>query len=234
VTVQVQAIINMIQPALLTTIETETAPSPTASIIWMHGLGASGHDFAGIIPALDLPAGLAIRFIFPHAPQQAVSINNGLVMPAWYDIRSDRFDDNEDTAGIRTSSQAIIRLIQQEHERGITSNRIILAGFSQGGAIALHCGLHYPQRLAGIIALSTYLPQADGLPGLSKTSPPILMMHGNADPIVPLALAEQSQQQLSVAGYDIDWHCYPMEHNVCAEEISEIGRWISLHLGQVS
>jgi len=216
----------------LSVIETETAAKPTASVIWLHGLGASGHDFAGVIPALELPTGLGIRFIFPHAPEQAVSINNGIIMPAWYDIRSDRFDDNEDASGIRASSQAIIKLMQQEHERGIAYECIILAGFSQGGAIALHCGLHYPQQLAGIIALSTYLPQTDGLPDHTKDSPSILMMHGQSDPIVPLALAESSHQQLNKAGYNVDWHCYPMEHNVCTEEVSEIGRWIKTRLDQ--
>ena len=216
----------------LAVIETESAPAPTASIIWLHGLGASGDDFAGIIPALNLPPGLAIRFIFPHAPQQPVSINNGFVMPAWYDIRSDRFDNKVDDAGIRASTQAIMALMQQEQSRGIDSSRIILAGFSQGGAIALHCGLHFPQPLAGIIALSTYLPPTDGLPGHAAGSPAILMMHGDADPVVPLALAEASRQRLVTAGYALDWHCYPMEHNVCTEEVSEIGRWISARLEQ--
>jgi len=212
---------------LLPGIETETAARPTASIIWMHGLGASGHDFAGVVPALALPAGLALRFIFPHAPQRPVTINNGYVMPAWYDIRNERFNDGEDAAGIEASAQAIMQLVQQEMARGIDSRRIILAGFSQGGAIALHCGLHSPLPLAGIIALSSYLPLADRLPEHTDISPPILMLQGSADPIVPLALAEHSRQQLLAAGYRIDWHSYPIEHTVCAEEITEIGRWIS-------
>jgi len=219
------------QPGLLAAIETHTGSIPNASIdasiIWLHGLGADGHDFEGVIPALELDAQLAIRFIFPHAPQRAVTINNGMVMPAWYDIYNDRFVDGEDAEGIKASSQAVSALIQREIDRGIDSQRIILAGFSQGGAIALHCGLNASLSLAGILALSTYLPLAHTLPSPSSLSPPILMAHGQYDTVVPLPLANQSYRLLSSAGYNIEWQEYPIEHSVSLEELAAIGQWIN-------
>jgi len=218
---------------LLDCIEIETAPEPDASIIWLHGLGASGDDFAGVIPALDLPPGLAIRFIFPHAPQQPVSINNGLVMPAWYDIRTAHFIDAEDEDGIRTSARAIGNLIEHEQDRGINSQRIILAGFSQGGAIALFCGLRYPQSLAGVIALSTYLPLARQT--LKECTAinlnlPVFLAHGTQDAVVPLALGEQTHALLANHGYAVEWHEYPLEHNVSIDEIRDTGAWIAHRL----
>ena len=214
------------EPGQLSALVTETAPHPTSCIIWLHGLGADGHDFAGVVPYLNLPAGMGIRFIFPHAPSIPVTINQGMIMPAWYDIHDASFLRQPDISGIERSTQAIMEIINRETERGTGAERIILAGFSQGGAIALHCGLHYPQRLAGIIALSTYLPMAERLPRAGHDAPPILMIHGSADSVVPLTLGERSRRQLEEAGYTIDWNCYPMEHNVCMEELAEIGDWI--------
>lgn len=218
---------------LLDAIIIETAPLPTASIIWLHGLGAGSDDFVGIVPQLGLASAAAIRFIFPQAPSIPITINQGMVMPGWYDIL-DTFDANfergEDEAGIRHSTRQINQLIQHEIDHGIAAQRILLVGFSQGGAIALHCGLRYPQRLAGIIALSAYLPLAATL-ALERHSAnqdtPILMMHGKADPVVPIAMAEGSQQQLAKAGYDIRWRCYPMPHTVCSHQLTDIGQWIN-------
>jgi len=211
----------------LTSIETETGPTPSDSIIWLHGLGANGHDFAGVIPALGLNDDMAIRFIFPNAPERPVTINNGTVMPAWYDIYNDRFVDGEDADGINASANAIMILIQREIERGIDSKRIILAGFSQGGAIALHCGIHSKLPLAGLLILSSYLPLAAKLPPASDSAAPIFMLHGQFDTVVPLPLAQQSQHQLAAAGYPVQWQQYPIEHNVSIEELADIGRWIS-------
>ena len=211
----------------LTGIEKSSAPNPDASVIWMHGLGADGHDFAGILPALQLPPATAVRFIFPDAPMRPVTINNGMVMRAWYDIYNDRFIDGEDEQGIVESSRLISALIDREIQRGIDSRRIILAGFSQGGAIALYCGLHHPRPLAGIIALSTYVPLADRLPPHSSNHPPILMLHGRFDGIVPLALAQQSCHLLQNAGYQMTWADYPLEHNVSLDELQTIGRWVN-------
>ena len=215
---------------LLDGIEIETAPEPGASIIWLHGLGADGHDFVGILPALRLPPGLAIRFIFPHAPRQPVSINNGMVMPAWYDISNARFTDGEDEAGIRASSQAISNLIQNEQARGVDSRRIILAGFSQGGAIALFCALRYPQPLAGVIALSTYLPlagQAFNESTAINRQLSIFLAHGTQDTVVPPALAEYTHDLLLDHDYQVEWREYPIAHTVSADEIEAIGRWIA-------
>jgi len=214
---------------LLDSIEIETGPTPGTSIIWLHGLGASGDDFAGVVPALGLPPELVIRFIFPHAPQRPVTINNGLVMPAWYDISNALFIDGEDEVGIRASSQAIGNLIRNELDRGIDSRRIILAGFSQGGAIALFCGLRYPQSLGGIIALSTYLPLArqtlDESTAVNQRLR-VFLAHGTQDPVVPLTLGEQTRGLLGNHGYPVEWHEYPLEHNVSIEEIHDIGVWI--------
>jgi len=215
------------EPAQLTGIEKTTAPNPDASIIWMHGLGADGHDFAGILPMLELSPATAVRFIFPHAPMRPVTINNGMVMRAWYNIYNDRFTDGEDEQGIMDSSQAVSALITREIQRGIDSRRIFLAGFSQGGAIALNCGLHQSRPLAGIIALSTYVPLANRLPPHNANHPPILMLHGRYDGIIPLPLAQQSYRLLQNAGYRITWADYPLEHNVSVEELQAIGRWIN-------
>jgi phospholipase/carboxylesterase len=215
-------------PAVLPCVELGPEQA-TASVIWLHGLGASGHDFEPLVPELGLPESAAVRFVFPHAPPQPVTINGGLVMPAWYDIVSPDFTRQEDAAGIRRSQQHLERLIAREQERGVPASRIVLAGFSQGGAIALHTGLRCSQRLAGILALSAYLPLADTLN--SEASPanrdvPIFMAHGLYDPIVPIELAQASCEYLRQAGYDPEWHAYAMEHTVCAEEIRDIGQWL--------
>ena len=197
------------------------------AVIWLHGLGADGHDFEPIVPELELS--LAIRFIFPHAPEIPVSINNGMVMPAWYDIKSAQINQLEDKEGIERSQQAVLALIENEIKRGIPSDKIILAGFSQGGAIALHTGLRYQKSLAGIMGLSTYLPLTDTLekeihPANRET--PILQMHGLYDQIIPLALAENTSTILQQFGYTSEFHTYPMEHSVCVEEIADISKWI--------
>ncbi|MBX9810316.1 MAG: alpha/beta fold hydrolase [Burkholderiales bacterium] len=222
---------------LLETIEIKTARNPTASVIWMHGLGADGNDFVPVVQELDLAQAPPIRFIFPHAPMQPVTINNGYVMRAWYDVS---FGDLEgksrqsDEKGVRASQAAIGKLIEREIDRGIHSKNIVLAGFSQGGAIALQTALRYPQPLAGVIALSTYLPLADSLP--QEASPanaktPIFMAHGTYDPVVPYAMGSKSREFLEKSGYNVEWYEYPMQHSVCLEEIQDIGAWLKRVLG---
>jgi phospholipase/carboxylesterase len=222
---------------LLETIEIETARNPAASVIWMHGLGADGNDFVPIVRELDLEGMPAIRFVFPHAPMRPVTINNGYVMRAWYDVsygdlegRSRRADEQ----GVRESGQAIARLIGRELDRGISSGHIVLAGFSQGGAMALHTGLRYPQPLAGIMALSTYLPLAESLTAEAapaNAGTPIFMAHGTLDPVVPYAMGAKSRDLLARLGYEVEWHEYPMPHSVCLEEIQAISAWLRKVLG---
>lgn len=206
------------------------AVPPTASVIWMHGLGADGTDFVPMVPQLRLPDGVAPRFIFPNAPERAVSVNNGMRMRAWYDIYSLGVRDREDAAGIRESAAAIHGLVDRERAAGISAGRIVLAGFSQGGAIALQAGLRYAEPLAGILALSTYLPLASTLAAeaaAANQSVPILMCHGREDPIVSLELAEKSCDTLNDLGYHPRWLDYPMQHQVCAAEIVAISRWLA-------
>lgn len=204
----------------------------THTIIWLHGLGADGHDFEPIVPELKLPG--SIRFIFPHAPSIPVTINNNMTMPAWYDIRSSQIETEEDEAGIRNSQQAIHALIKRENDRGIATNKIILAGFSQGGAIALHTGLRYPDTLAGILGLSTYLPL---VPTLEKEindancHTPIFLGHGKFDQIVPFHLAEDTQFYLKDNKIESELHRYPMEHTVSPDEVSDIAIWIKSLIG---
>jgi len=223
--------------ALLETIEVETGPRPAAAVIWMHGLGADGNDFVPVVRELGLPPTPAIRFIFPNAPMQPVTINNGYVMRAWYDVR---FGDLEgkskqaDENGVRASQAAIDRLIDREVGRGIPAARIALAGFSQGGAIALQAGLRHAQQLAGIMALSTYLPLPDSLQ--AEASPanratPIFMAHGTQDPVVPYSKGADSRAVLDGLGYQVEWHEYLMPHSVCMEEIADIGAWLTRVLG---
>lgn len=214
----------------LESIETNPQGPVTASVIWLHGLGADGGDFANIVPELKLPQNHGVRFIFPHAPYRAVTINNGYVMRAWYDILDNSFSGNEDSTGIQDSANSISMLVQKEIDRGTASNRILLAGFSQGGAIVLHAGLRFPQPLAGILALSTYLPLAQTVNNErhdSNSNIPIFMAHGRDDPIIPLALAESSCSALKTLGYPVEWHRYPMEHSVCPEEIADISGWMT-------
>ena len=215
---------------LLPSIEIETAPQPTASIIWLHGLGADGSDFVPIVPELGLPPSLAARFVFPHAPVRAVTINNGMRMRAWYDISAADLTNRADISGVRQSASALEALIERERVRGIPSERIVLAGFSQGGAIALYAGARYGHRLAGIIALSTYLIRGETL--AAEASPanrglPIFMAHGSSDPIVHFQWGEASKRLLEAQGYAVEWHAYRMEHSVCLEEVRAIGAWLS-------
>jgi phospholipase/carboxylesterase len=215
---------------LLDSIEIETAPNPDALVIWMHGLGADGHDFEPIVPELRLPATTRIRFVFPHAPLRPVTINQGHVMRAWYDIRALAGVRREDEAGVRQSARQVEALLGRERQRGIAPRRLVIAGFSQGGAMALHVGLRYPDRLAGILALSCYLPLAAALDG--ELSPanrdvPIFWAHGVHDPMIPQAMAEQGRAQLAQLGYQIDWHQYPIPHSVSAEEIADVARWLT-------
>lgn len=210
----------------LETMEIETAPSPAASIIWMHGLGADGSDFAPLADEIELP--VAVRYIFPHAPMMPVSINGGYVMRAWYDI-SDAALRREDETGVRASQTSVEVLLAREKSRGMAANRIVLAGFSQGGAIALHTGLRQGERLAGIMALSTYVPLADQLTVEANSANrelPIFMAHGTADPMIPFARAQDSRDLLLRQGYLVEWHEYRMQHSVCPEEIAAIGAWL--------
>ena len=215
---------------LLDAIEIETAPNPDAAVVWMHGLGADGHDFEPIVPELRLPATTRIRFVFPHAPLRPVTINQGHVMRAWYDIRALAGVRREDEAGVRQSARQVEALLARERQRGIAPGRIVVAGFSQGGAMALHVGLRHPDRLAGILALSCYLPIANTLD--TELSPanrdvPIFWAHGLHDPMIPQAMAEQGRAQLGELGYQIDWHQYPIPHSVSAEEIADVARWLA-------
>ena len=211
----------------LTSIEINPVGIATASVIWLHGLGASGDDFEPVIPHLKLSKTLNVRFIFPHAPEQPVTINGGYVMRAWYDIMEQSIERKIDYAGILASSKLIIQLIEKEVARGIPVSNIILAGFSQGGVVALEVGLRYQRNIAGIIALSTYLPAPDQV---RAGNTPIFIGHGSLDPVVPLALGKQARDTLLTAGYAVEWHQYAMEHSVCMEEIQEIGVWISERL----
>lgn len=199
-----------------------------AVVIWLHGLGADGHDFAPIVPELGVSAAHRLRFVFPHAAQRPVTINGGYVMRAWYDILSPRFDEAIDEAGIADSVARLHALIAREIARGMTPERIFVAGFSQGGVIALQGGLTYPAPLGGILALSTYLP----LPGqLTQTAPlPVFMGHGRQDPIVPFDLGRAAHAALIARGHKLEWHDYDMGHSVCPAEIASIGAWLNTHL----
>jgi len=206
---------------------------PQASVIWLHGLGADGHDFEPIVPELGLSPDDGIRFVFPHAPVRPVTINGGMTMRAWYDIRTFDRDGPQDEAGIRESALLLERLIERERQRGSDYQRIVVAGFSQGGAIALHTVLRFPQRLAGLMALSTWLPLAQSFreevtesvdAALRKL--PIFMAHGSFDPVLPIEFGKTTRAALQSAGFNVEWHEYPMGHAVCAEEISAVRRWL--------
>ena len=215
---------------VLPSIELETAPNPTASVIWLHGLGADGNDFVPIVPELSLPESLRVRFVFPHAPVRAVTINNGMRMRAWYDIAAADLNSRADLIGVRESQAQLEALIERENARGMPSERIVLAGFSQGGAIALYTGLRHAERLAGIMALSTYLIAPDKLAteaSAANRGVPIFMAHGTADPVVRFEWGEASKRMLEAAGYPIEWHTYRMEHSVCLEEVQAIGAWLT-------
>jgi phospholipase/carboxylesterase len=215
-------------------VELTTGANPIGTVIWLHGLGADGWDFVPLVKELPLPEGMALRFIFPHAPHMPVTINGGHVMPAWYDIKLVDIVREPDMQGIRQSHAMIEELIAYENARGVATNRIVLAGFSQGGAITLHTGTRHAQRLAGLIALSTYLADSPSLvneASAANRDVPILMVHGTRDPIVPHARGAESAKTLRDAGYNVRFDEYPMEHSVCMEEIESIAAYLHRWLG---
>jgi phospholipase/carboxylesterase len=213
----------------LETIDIETAAQPDAAVIWLHGLGADGNDFVPVVPELVRPGERAWRFIFPHAPSRPVTLNGGMRMRAWYDIRSLDRRSAEDAAGFRDTDASVRQLITREVERGIPVGRMVLAGFSQGGAVSLYTGLRYPERFAGIMALSTYLPLVDRL-AAERTAinqpTPIFMAHGLSDPVLPCHWGVESRDHLKTLGYSVEWHQYPMPHSVCAAEIADIRSYL--------
>jgi phospholipase/carboxylesterase len=213
----------------LETIEVETAPNPDAAVIWLHGLGADGHDFEPVVPQLIRPRERAWRFVFPHAPVQAVTINGGMRMRAWYDIVSLERNAIEDLEGFQRTDAAVRALIEREGTRGIAPERIVLAGFSQGGAVALYSGLRYPSRLAGVLALSCYLPLQSRLASEAAAEnggTRIFMAHGLSDGVVPLVLGVASRRLLEQSGYVVEWHQYPMAHSVCPPELADIREYL--------
>lgn len=214
-------------------VEMNTAPNPRYAVIWLHGLGADGNDFAPIVPELVAPAWPALRFVFPHAPVRPITINGGMAMRAWYDISGLEIAQRQDEAGIRASMVLLDELIAREVARGIPAQNIFLAGFSQGGAIVLCGGIRHAQRLGGIIALSTYLPMAektDAEASAANRATPIFMAHGMLDPTISHALGEMSRAYLVQRGYAVDWHTYPMAHQVCAQEIADLRVWLGARL----
>ena len=209
------------------TVEVETGPEPSASVIWLHGLGADGHDFEPIVPELRLPDTLPLRFVFPHAPVRPVTLNGGMAMRAWYDIISLDRNGPVDAAGINESSALLESLIAREEQRGIDPGRILLAGFSQGGAIAINTVLRAGRKLAGLMALSTWLALPETLQSDSvETSTPVFMAHGRFDPMIPMQYGRSAADALVDAGFDVDWHDYPMAHAVCPQEIDDIRNWL--------
>jgi phospholipase/carboxylesterase len=213
---------------VLECIEMTTGEAPELAVIWLHGLGADGHDFEPIVPELDLS--FPARFVFPHAPVRSVTINGGMAMRAWYDILGLDRDAHEDAAGIRSSAAAVAELVDREIQRGLSADRIVLAGFSQGGAIALHAALRAPRALAGVLALSTYLPLAGTLAAersAENAGIPIFMAHGTADAVLPLALGDSSRRKLEALGYAVEWRTYAMPHSVCIDEIRAVGAWLT-------
>ncbi len=215
---------------MLDCIERQTAPNPTHSIIWLHGLGADCNDFAPIEPHLVHSDWPPLRFVFPHAPVRPVTVNNGMLMRAWYDIAGFDLSQRQDEAGVRASVAQVEQLIAREAGRGVPSERVILAGFSQGGAVALATGLRHAERLGGAIALSTYLPIAE-ISAAERHSAnarlPVFMAHGSFDPVVPLRLGEISRETLRGFGHPLEWHTYPMAHQVCPQEIYDLADWLT-------
>lgn len=219
---------------LLPTVEVTTGPSPDFSVVWLHGLGADGHDFEPVVPMLGLPPTAQVRFVFPHAPVRPVTLNGGMPMRAWYDIRSLSESRDLDEAGILASARQVEALMEREVERGVPPSRQVLAGFSQGGAMALHVALRFPERLAGLIALSSYLLFAGRL--AEEASPanrdlPTFIAHGTQDPVVSYAFGEQSARHLESLGYPVEWRSYPMPHSVLPAELVDIGRFLTARLG---
>lgn len=220
--------------SLLETIQIETAPNPTAAVIWMHGLGADANDFVPIVPELNLNGCPPIRFVFPNAPTMPVTINGGYVMRAWFDVLGADMVQREDEKGLRASQHSIDALIAHEISRGIHSEKIVLAGFSQGCAMTLQTALRLPEKLAGMMCLSGYLPLAATVAlerHPANFSTPIFMAHGRGDPVIPIKRAEQSRDALHALGYQVEWHEYMMQHSVCPQEIDDIGRWLRRVLG---
>ena len=214
---------------LLENIEIETAPNPQAAIIWMHGLGADGNDFVPLVRELDLKGLPGIRFVFPHAKTIPVTINGGYIMRAWYDITGAELTRREDETGLRDSQHDVEALIAREKARGIPASRILLAGFSQGCAMTLQTGLRHPEKLAGMLCLSGYLPLADKV-GHERTeeslATPIFMAHGRQDQVVPFQRAQLSREALESMGYEVQWHEYQMQHTLCLEEVQDISAWL--------
>jgi phospholipase/carboxylesterase len=222
---------------LLESVEVETGSGSgpaDASVVWMHGLGADGHDFESIVPHLGLPATLRVRFVFPHAPMIPVSLNMGMVMRAWYDLRGASLERIEhDEPGVRRSARQVEALLRREDARGVPASRTVLAGFSQGGAMALHVGLRHPEKLAGIVALSSFLVLADKLEAEASDAnraTPVLVCHGTQDPMVPERMGSASAERLRRLGYDVAYHRFPMAHQVCLEEIALLGEWLTARL----
>ncbi|MFQ5878318.1 MAG: alpha/beta hydrolase [Acidobacteriota bacterium] len=220
-------------PALLPCIEVSPSGPAGSAVIWMHGLGADGRDFEPIVPYLGLGEDLGVRFVFPHAPKRAVTINMGLIMPAWYDIREASLARDHDDGGIRESAERIRELIARENGRGVPCRNIVLAGFSQGGTMALHVGLGHPERLAGVVALSCYLVRPGSIGreiGDANRGLPIFQAHGTEDPLVSLARGEEARDRLRELGYEVEWRTYPMGHEVHPREIQDIGAWLRRRL----
>lgn len=216
-------------------VEVETGPSPAGTVIWLHGLGADGHDFEPLVPQLAPKAEPSLRFIFPHAPKRPVTINGGLVMRAWYDLAGLDRRIREDEDGIHASAAIITGLIQRENQRGIPTRRIVLGGFSQGAALAIHVGTRYPQALAGIAALSCYMPLPSSFAAERSSASqetPIFMAHGKQDPVLPAFLGKEARQMLEDSGYRVRWHAYLIGHSVCPEEICDLAAWLRQVLPQ--
>ena len=210
----------------------ETGSQPAGSVIWLHGLGADGHDFEPIVPELRLPAALPLRFVFPHAPVRPVTINGGMQMRAWFDIRSFDVDSVPDIDGIEASCAELDALVDAEIARGVAREHIVLAGFSHGGVVAMHTALKSPEPLAGLLALSTYLPLADRLDGYpTHDGLPVFMAHGQYDPVLPMPMGVASRDAIRSAGLDPEWREYPMAHGVCPQEIGDISRWLQTVYG---
>jgi phospholipase/carboxylesterase len=215
------------------TVEIEPSATASGSVIWLHGLGADGHDFEPIVAELQLPDRVPLRFVFPHAPLRPVTLNGGMKMRAWYDIVSLDRSGPQDEPGIRDSASALVELIEQERDRGIESDRVVVAGFSQGGAIAMHTAVRFPRKLAGLMSLSSWLPLGDAFMTevvnnvhAQSRDLPVFMAHGTFDPVLPISLGKQSRTSLESAGYAVEWHEYPMAHAVCVEEIAAIRNWL--------
>ena len=214
---------------LLETVEVTTGPQPQGTVIWLHGLGADGHDFEPAVPHLARRGARALRFVFPHAPVRPVTLNGGMPMRAWYDIVRLNRSGPEDQIGVRASDSAVRALIERENERGVASERIVLAGFSQGGAMALYTGIRHPDKLAGIVGLSCYLPFADKLAaeaGSANRATPIFLAHGSFDEVIELRFGAASRAQLQAAGYDVEWHEYPLAHSVDVEELTAVAAFL--------